>query len=145
MSSFNDAIEQGQRRYRMARSRLNSRIPASVRESAFDRVRDCLEEFGLTETTRRLRSAPEQFGLKGKIGPDVVAQLEPACRELLETRDALDQAIAQSPHRDGPDGRLMAFDGELARVTDDGEVREIDEPEREQDHDNEDWDQDREP
>jgi hypothetical protein len=38
----------------------------------------------------------------------------------------------------------MAFDGELARVTGDGEIREIDEPEREQDHDNEDWDQDRE-
>jgi hypothetical protein len=132
MSSFNDAIEQGQRRYRMARSRLNSRLPASVRESAFDRVRDCLEEFGLTETTQRLRNTPEQFGL-------------PACRELLETRDALDQAIAQSPHRDGPGGRLMAFDGELARVSGDGEIREIDEPEREQDHDNEDWDQDREP
>jgi hypothetical protein len=72
-------------------------FPASTRESAYQRLRDSLEEFGLTETTRLLRTNPEQLGLKGKKGPEVVSQLEPACRELLEARDALDLTIANSP------------------------------------------------
>jgi len=144
MSPTDDAIEQGQRRYRMARSRLNSLLPESTRENAYQRLRESLEEFGLTETTRLLRSNPEQFGLKGKKGPDVVRQLEPACRELLEARDALDLTIANSPQRDRPGGRLMAFDGKLARVDRDGEIRELDTPDQEREQDHEDRDQDRE-
>ena len=145
MSPIDEAIKQGQRRYQTARHGLLSLLPASGRENTLNRVRESLEEFGLAETSRRLRSDPAQFGLKGKVAPEGLTRIETACRELLEARDALDLAISHSPHRDGPGGRLMAFDGKLARVTRDGEIREIDAPERERDQDNEDWDQDREP
>jgi len=153
MSPIDHAIRKAQRRYHTARHGLHDLLFACGNDHVIYRFRETLEEFGIGETSRQLRTAPELLGLERQSDKKLIAKLESACRTFVEASDALDWAIVDSPQHHGPDGWLMAFDGELARVTSDGEIRYIDAPKRDRDQDaleqqrdqdNEDWDQDRE-